>query len=176
MWKSFHTLIALCCAKIGTTKREKDPLQIQQRSTGRLREIPQKRCKRVSASNEALREIPQKRHKCVSAQSDEVDALVQKIRAEMKATLGKPNPYAGRAWWWLPQSYTIPELARYYELSERTLFRYRSEGIDVLDIRAVIEAQEESAVKARGPQRVRIQEWLRVHRIRFSSRERVLGG
>lgn len=98
---------------------------------------------------------------------------VARLRAQIAELKGK-DPHKGWPWWKLAD-HTNEDFARYYALTERTIYRLKAAGVDLTDVRQVLEHMAESARASRGPLRARLMQWNDVHGSRIANRQKVLG-
>lgn len=77
--------------------------------------------------------------------------------------------------WWQIAPHTVQVFGWYYDLSERTIARLKAQGVDLRDVRAVLEAQAENCRMSRGPLRAALQRWCEWQAGRNRNREALLG-
>src|SRR5271163_1149886 len=83
----------------------------------------------------------------------------EKFRTEVTKFIATgANPQADWPWWRI-RNKSMAEFAFYYQLCERTLFRMRNDGVDLCDVRQVLQYMVQSARSSRGQIRNRLMRW-----------------
>ena len=102
--------------------------------------------------------------------------IKRKVRAKRAVEIGAdwPEQKTRTRPWWQLANHTVEIFSAYYNLSERTLHRMKSQGVDLRDVRAVFSYQQESARAARGPIKHALLKWNEWQGQRNRNREAVL--
>jgi len=94
----------------------------------------------------------------------------------LEADQGKAPKRRRTTPWWQLCDHTTEVFGLYYELSERTIFRLQAAGVDLRDVRQVLQAQAEACQRARGPVQHSLRRWCADFEAKVRGREAVLGG